>query len=93
MIRIGTLCYVDSTCLAEAPAKDAIGRIVEVVSAAYEAPDWRYLPGTYHDVAFEGWTFYCHASKLRPISDPGADVDDHVPQELDAPVRLTPVDS
>jgi hypothetical protein len=32
----------------------AVGRIVEVVSAPYEAPDLSYLPGTYYDVAFEG---------------------------------------
>jgi hypothetical protein len=23
---------------------------------------------------FEGWTFYCRRDKLRPISDPDADV-------------------
>lgn len=85
MIRIGTLCYVDSTCLAAPPAQGAVGRIVEVVSAPYEAPDWSYLPGTYYDVAFEGWTFYCHETKLRPISDPGADVGDEVTEELPAP--------
>lgn len=87
MIRIGTLCYVDSSCVAAPSAQGAVGRIVEVVSTPYEAPDWSYLPGTYYDVAFEGWTFYCHASKLRPISDPGADVDDEVAQEIDVPKR------
>ena len=85
MIRIGTLCYVDTTCQAMQPAFEAVGRIVEVVSAPYQAPDWRYLPGTYYDVAFEGWTFYCHETKLRPISDPGADLADDVPQAVDAP--------
>ncbi|MEO8249383.1 MAG: hypothetical protein ABI589_08435 [Burkholderiales bacterium] len=81
MIKIGTLCYVDSTCLADRHASDAVGRIVEVVSAPYEAPDWSYLPGTYYDVAFEGWTFYCRSDKLRPISDPGADVESTVDEE------------
>ena len=87
MIRIGTLCYVDTSCLADRPAQDAVGRIVEIVSAPYEAPDWSYLPGTYYDVAFEGWTFYCRSDKLRPISDPGADVEDDEPVQQDQPAR------
>jgi len=74
MIRIGTQCYVVPTCRASARTQRAVGRIVQVVSAPYEAPDWTYLPGTYYDVAFEGSIFYCHASKLVPLSDPGADV-------------------
>jgi len=74
MIKIGTLCYVVPSCLASPLTRQAVGRIVEVVSAPYEAPDLSYLPGTYYDVAFEGWTFYCRSDKLRPISDPGADV-------------------
>ena len=74
MIKIGTLCYVVPSCLASPLTRQAVGRIVEVVSAPYEAPDQSYLPGTYYDVAFEGWTFYCRSDKLRPISDPGADV-------------------
>jgi hypothetical protein len=87
MIRIGTLCYVDSSCVASPLAQPAVSRIVEVVSAPYEAPDGHYLPGTYYDVAFEGWTFYCRSDKLRPISDPGADVDDEVVAELPLPAR------
>ncbi len=75
MIRIGTLCYVVESCTASPATSRAVGRIVEVCSAPYEAPNpWQYLPGTYYDVLFEGWTFYCHADKLRPISDPDADV-------------------
>ncbi|XXQ52939.1 hypothetical protein ACA040_001601 [Xenophilus aerolatus] len=73
MIRIGTLCYVVESCTASPATERAVGRIVEVCSAPYEAPNpWQYLPGTYYDVLFEGWTFYCHADKLRPISDPDA---------------------
>ena len=74
MIKIGTLCYVDASCIASPMTRQAVCRIVEVVSAPYDAPDAGYLPGTYYDVAFEGWTFYCRSDKLRPISDPGADV-------------------
>ena len=75
MIRIGTLCYVVESCTASPATARAVGRIVEVCSAPYEAPNpWQYLPGTYYDVLFEGWTFYCHADKLRPISDPDADM-------------------
>ena len=76
MIQIGTLCYVDTSCLASPATQGAVGRIVEVVSAPYEAPDASYLPGTYYDVAFEGWTFFCRSDKLRPISDPGAEIDE-----------------
>lgn len=76
MIRIGTLCYVVESCTASPATARAFGRIVEVCSAPYEAPNpWQYLPGTYYDVLFEGWTFYCHVDKLRPISDPGQDVE------------------
>ena len=39
MIRIGTLCYVLPSCLASPPTQGAVGRIVEVVSAPYDAPD------------------------------------------------------
>ena len=73
-IRIGTLCHVLDSCLASPMTERAVGRIVEVVSAPYDAPVERYLPGTYYDVLFEGWTFYCRSDKLVPISDPGADV-------------------
>ena len=52
----------------------AVGKIVEVVSMPYEAPDWTYLPGVYYDVRFESRVFYCRSDKLRPISDPDADV-------------------
>jgi hypothetical protein len=74
MIRIGTLCYVVATCRASPAARCAVGKIVEVVSGPYDAPDWTYLPGTYYDVRYESWVFYCHREKLRPISDPDADV-------------------
>lgn len=74
IIRIGTLCYVDTSCEASPPTRGAVGRIVEVVSAPYPAPDERYLPGTYYDVAFEGWTYFCRSDKLHPINDPGADL-------------------
>ncbi|MBT2335539.1 hypothetical protein J7E49_16660 [Variovorax paradoxus] len=74
MIKIGTLCHVLDSCLASPMTERAVGRIVEVVLAPYEAPSERYLPGTYYDVLFEGWTFYCRSDKLVPISDPGADV-------------------
>ena len=71
MIKIGTLCYVVPSCLASPLTRQAVGRIVEVVSAPYEAPGPHYLPGTYYDVAFEGWTYWCRSDKLKPISDPG----------------------
>lgn len=86
MIRIGTHCYVLTTCRASARTQRAVGRIVQVLSAPYEAPDWTYLPGTYYDVAFEGSIFYCHASQLVPLSDPGADVGDtHLDRPDDVP--------
>jgi hypothetical protein len=44
------------------------------LSLPYDAPDGTYLPGTYYDVRFEGCIFYCRTDKLRPISDPDADV-------------------
>ena len=96
MIRIGTQCYVLTTCRASARTQCAVGRIVQVVSAPYDAPDWTYLTGTYYDVAFEGSLFYCHASQLVPLSNPGVDVGDtHVEPAQDAPVapsreRLAP---
>jgi hypothetical protein len=75
MIRIGTLCYVVDTCVASPRARCAVGRIVEVVSPPYDAPDYTYLPGTYYDVRFRERVFYCRSDKLRPISDPDADID------------------
>jgi hypothetical protein len=75
MIKIGTLCHVVDSCLASPFTERAVGRIVEVVSAPYEAPSARYLPGTYYDVLFEGWTFYCRSDKLVPISDPDARIE------------------
>ena len=76
MIRIGTLCYVVTSCLASPASRCAVGKIVEVVSLPYEAPDWTYLPGIYYDVRFEERTFYCRSDKLRPISDPDVNIDD-----------------
>ena len=84
MIKIGTLCYVVTDCVASPLAEGAVGRIVEVVSLPYEAPDWNYLPGTYYDVLFEGWTFYCRSDKLRPISDPDADLTETEDERLSA---------
>jgi hypothetical protein len=84
VIRIGTLCYVDSSCEASPATQKAVGRIVEVVSAPYMAPSDSYLPGTYYDVAFEGWTYFCRSDKLHPINDPGADVGEWVEDELKA---------
>jgi len=75
MIKVGTLCYVVDTCLASPLTQRAVGKIVEVASAPYEAPDASYLPGTYYDVLFEGWIFFCRSDKLRPISDPDADIE------------------
>jgi hypothetical protein len=60
--------------VASARTQRAVGKIVEVVSPPYDAPDWTYLPGTYYDVRFEGWIFYCRSDKLRPISDPDAEI-------------------
>jgi hypothetical protein len=74
MIKIGTLCYVVPSCLASPRTQCAVGKIVEIVSLPYDAPDGTYLPGTYYDVRFEGCIFYCRSDKLRPISDPDADV-------------------
>lgn len=74
MLRIGTLCYVVTSCVASPASRCAVGKIVEVVSLPYQAPDGTYLPGIYYDVRFEECIFYCRSDKLRPISDPGADV-------------------
>ncbi|SFN25642.1 hypothetical protein [Variovorax sp. OV329] len=84
-IRIGTLCYVDSSCEASPQTRGAVGRIVEVLSAPYSAPDDSYLPGTYYDVGFEGWTYWCRSDKLHPINDPGADLSEETTQEQDLP--------
>jgi hypothetical protein len=65
---------VVTSCVASARTQCAVGKIVEVVSPPYHAPDWTYLPGTYYDVRFEGWIFYCRSDKLRPISDPDAEI-------------------
>ena len=82
MIKIGTLCYVVPSCVASPLTQRAVCRIVEVVSAPYDAPDWTYLPGTYYDVQFEGWTFYCRSDKLQPISDPGIDVSEPASESI-----------
>jgi len=74
IIKIGTLCYVVESCSASPRTRCAVGKIVEVVSLPYDAPDWTYLPGTYYDVRFEGCIFYCRSDKLRPICDPDAEV-------------------
>jgi len=84
MIKFGTLCHVLDSCLASPMTERAVGRIVEVVSAPYEAPSERYLPGTYYDVLFEGWTFYCRSDKLVPISDPDADLGNWEDEFIDA---------
>jgi len=84
MIRIGTLCYVDTSCVASPRTRCAVGRIVEVASLPYEAPDWTYLPGTYYDVRFEGAIFYCRSDKLRPIHDPDADVSERCDETVSA---------
>jgi hypothetical protein len=92
MIRIGTLCYVVDSCLASPSARCAVGKIVIVVSAPYEAPDWTYLPGTYYDVRFEDRVFYCRSDKLRPISDPDAEQDEHTDESIDVRTGVdTPV--
>jgi hypothetical protein len=70
VIKIGTLCYVVDTCVASPRSRCAVGKIVEIASLPYAAPDWTYLPGTYYDVRFEASIFYCRSDKLRPISDP-----------------------
>jgi len=75
MIKIGTLCYVVDTCIASPRARCAVGKVVEVVSVPYDPPDYTYLPGTYYDVRFRGLLFYCRSDKLRPISDPDAEID------------------
>lgn len=95
MIRIGTQCYVLTTCRASARTQCAVGRIVQVVSAPYDAPDRTYLPGAYYDVAFEGSLFYCHASQLVPLSNPGIDVGEPQVEPVEASVapsseRLAP---
>src|SRR5437016_13324928 len=74
IIKIGTLCYVVESCLASPRTQRAVGKIVEVVSLPYDAPDWTYLPGTYYDIRFEACIFYCRSDKLRPISDPDAHI-------------------
>ncbi|MET0208132.1 MAG: hypothetical protein ABW220_03775 [Burkholderiaceae bacterium] len=91
MLKIGTLCYVVDTCLAAPLTQRAVGRIVEIASAPYEAPSERYLPGTYYDVAFEGWTFYCRSDKLRPIHDPDAWIERWQDADTDAGIEAGPV--
>ena len=97
MIRIGTLCYVVTSCTASPATAKAVGKIVEVASAPYDAPHDGYLPGTYYDVLFEGWTFYCRSDKLVPISDPDADVgdwqEDFAPEAAAEPERTALVRS
>jgi len=85
MLKIGTLCYVVDSCIASLMTQRAVGKIVEVVSAPYDAPDHGYLPGTYYDVLFEGWTFYCRSDKLVPISDPDAWIEAWTDDAIDAP--------
>ena len=84
MIKIGTLCYVVDTCIASPRARCAVGKIVEVVSSPYDAPDYTYLPGTYYDVRFRECVFYCRSDKLRPISDPDAEVTQRDEETVDA---------
>ena len=84
MIRIGTLCYVVTSCMASPATAKAVGKIVEVASAPYDAPHDGYLPGTYYDVLFEGWTFYCRSDKLRPIHDPDAWIERWQDADIDA---------
>jgi hypothetical protein len=93
VIKIGTLCHVVDSCQASPLTERAVGRIVEVVSAPYEAPSERYLPGTYYDVLFEGWTFYCRSDKLVPISDPDAEVERWEDAFLDEPASTPAVQS
>jgi len=93
MIKIGTLCHVVDSCLASPFTERAVGRIVEVVSLPYEAPSERYLPGTYYDVLFEGWTFYCRSDKLVPISDPDAEIERWEDAFLDEPAPATAAQS
>jgi hypothetical protein len=69
----------------------AVGRVVEVVSPPYEAPSERYLPGTYYDVLFEGWTFYCRGDKLVPISNPDAEIERWEDAFLDESVPSTQI--
>jgi hypothetical protein len=87
MLKIGTLCYVVDSCIASPMTQRAIGKIVEVASAPYEAPDPSYLPGTYYDVLFDGWTFFCRSDKLVPISDPDAWIEEWTDDAIDAPAR------
>jgi hypothetical protein len=92
MISIGTQCYVLDSCRASARTQCAVGRVVQVVSAPYDAPDWTYLPGTYYDVAFDGSIFYCHASKLAPLSDPAIDVGDDLVEPVADPADGPPTE-
>jgi hypothetical protein len=87
MIKVGTLCYVVDSCLASPQTQRAVGKIVEVASAPYEAPDASYLPGTYYDVLFEGWIFFCRSDKLRPISDPDAEIEQWEDEFIDVPTQ------
>ncbi|RZL94172.1 MAG: hypothetical protein EOP82_05905 [Variovorax sp.] len=87
MIKIGTLCYVVDSCLASPQTQRAVGKIVEVASAPYEAPDASYLPGTYYDVLFEDWIFYCRSDKLRPISDPDAEIEGWEDEFINVPTQ------
>jgi hypothetical protein len=84
VIKIGTLCYVVDTCVASPRTRCAVGKIVEIVSLPYAAPDWTYFPGTYYDVRFETSTFYCRSDKLRPISDPDARIIQHRDEPVSA---------
>lgn len=88
MLTIGTLCYVVTSCVASPSTRCAVGKIVEVVSPPYQAPDEFYLPGIYYDVRFDQRIFYCRSDKLRPISDPAADVAEY--RDEVAPAALDP---
>jgi hypothetical protein len=84
VIKTGTLCYVVETCVASPRTRCAVGKIVEIVSLPYPAPEWTYLPGTYYDVRFEASIFYCRSDKLRPISDPDASITQHQDEAVSA---------
>jgi hypothetical protein len=73
MVKKGSFCYVVPSCRASPAAAHAVGKIVEVVAGPYQGADGG-IRAVYFDVRYGSALFYCHADKLRPISDPDVDV-------------------
>ena len=73
MLKRGTFCYVVPSCVASPAARNAVGKIVEIVGGPFHRAAAGLRIASYN-VHYRGLVFYCHAGKLRPINDPDADV-------------------